>query len=211
MTSDELSTARLMLADAAAAAAATRRTTRATSTPLLVLGVIGTLATSLQWAQAVATQHAGSSGRPSIFVDSFVDPTFLIEWATIVALGALAWREHQRWSRLGLAGVAGYGVAAVAFYVVGRLVLPLSYFGLAGPFLGLAIVLLLFGLRDHRPRLVTWTAVLATLGTAENYYAFTNRLPYTAWTDNLHYAIMVAIGVLFLAAGVIERGHENRS
>ena len=69
---------------------------------------------------------------------------------------------------------------------------------------------MIFGLRDRRPRLVAWAAVLGAPGTAENYYAFTNRLTYRPWNESAHYAILVIVGVLFIAAGLIERRHEGR-
>ncbi len=192
MPSDELLAARLALAEADAAAALTRRKARATSTPLLIAGVIGTAASLIQWATG-----------------DMYTTELLIGPVTIAVLAGLSAVERRRWRRTGLSGVADYSLAALVLLAVGLLVLPVAFFGLAGPFLGLAIVLVVFGIRDRRQRLVIWTALLATLGTAENYYAFTNRLAYTSSNESLHFAILVAVGVLFLVAGLLERQHGN--
>ena len=153
---------------------------------MLAVGLIATAVSAIQWATK----------------DVFT-PAFLIGPITIVVLAVFGLRERRRRARTGLSGVAGYSVAALVMLIVGLVVLPVIFFGLAGPFLGFAIVLIAFGLRDHRLRLVLWTAALAALGTAENYYAFTNRLQYHSWNDSLHYAILVAVGVMFIGAGLV--------
>lgn len=193
MTSEEVREARRTLADIDAAAGSIRRTTRATSTPLLTVGLIATAVSAIQW----VTQDVFTSA-------------FLIGPITLLVLAVFGLRERRRRNRTGLSGVAGYGGAAFIGLIVGVVVVPLVFFGLAGPFLGFAIVFIAFGIRDHRPRLVAWTAALTTLGTAENYYAFTNRLPYHSWNESLHYAILVAVGVMFIGAGLFERRHEAR-
>jgi hypothetical protein len=193
MAFDDVEQARRTLAAVDGAVGSIRRTTRATSTPLLTVGVIATAVSAIQWATG----------------DLFT-PMLLIGPVTILVLAVFGLRERRRRARTGLSGVAGYSVAALVGLIVGLVVLPVVFFGLAGPFLGFAVVLIAFGIRDHRARLVSWTAALAALGTAENYYAFTNRLPYQSWNDSLHYAILVAVGAMFIGAGLVERRHENR-
>lgn len=91
MSSDELLAARLALAEADAAAALTRLKTRATSTPLLIVGVIGTAVSLIQWATG-----------------DMYTTELLIGPATIAVLAGLGAVERRRWRRTGLSGVADY-------------------------------------------------------------------------------------------------------
>lgn len=181
---------RITLDEVAAVRQGVRADLHAVSTPLLAVG-----------ATSAALLLLVGDGRSSSGLGALV-------WAAglPLAFGALAVRERCRATAAGVAGSRrGYSVAAIALLASAVLGVPLLF--LLGPFVYAGVALVALGLAHHRLRLAGWALTLAALGTAESFYAVSNRFAtYYSW---LHTGVLVGVALLFVVAGLVERRREH--
>lgn len=189
---DEHLDPRTALSEVDAVRRGVRADLHATSTPLLAVGAALTLLLALL-------------GEPRMSDG----PGFLVWLVALPSLfAALSGWERRKAARRGAAGPArAYAVAAVALALL-LVVLGVPILWLGGPFLFAGGVLVVLGLRSGRRRLAGWAAALAGAGTAESFYALSNRA--TSYLPYLHDALLTCVAVLFVVAGLVERRRESR-
>lgn len=178
-----------------AAGAAVYHDRHETSLPLLLLGAV----ISACFVVELATPYS-----PGLFEDL---PT-----AAGLTIGfAVLWLTFRRRAdRAGLRRPAGFGFAAIigVAFCFTPLVVGLFY---AGPFLVFGTGLLAAGMGLRNRFLAIWAAAIGAIGVFEGFFRITNRLPLSLWAAWEHTAILLALGILTVVAGLVMRVRENQA